>query len=335
MRCIRLTEERTRRKAIRLFLKSFDVSVRQRYFRVMAPAVFSITSDVDHRKEVLFFIARLREVCESKRHVVISFAKTRKMFTCGTLLFYSELRNILNRDETIAEVRMLQSSNLKVMQVLKQIGLMSILQYSNSIEPTFDDVVKWKFTFGNNVNGPRYEDIAYSIDGGLEEKTREGLFKAFSEAMTNTHQHAYIEMDGVRSVAIGDESWWAFSQVKNGYIHIVFCDLGIGIPGSLPMKRPDWVRDITARIGFGDAEVIQGAVHISRSRTGLDNRGKGLKQLVEAIKEVDAGHLLILSRKGGYRYQDGEERTHNYRDSIDGTLIEWKLPLPRARGACI
>lgn len=330
---MRLTEERTRRKNTRALLKSYDCEIiGQGFFKVKAPPVFAITADISHRKRVLAFISRLREACATRKKVVISFAKTETMHTCGTLLFYSELRNIVNTNTNGTDIRVRRSQNTKVMEVLKQIGLLSLLRYNNNINPSFDDVVRWKFTTGNNVTASKYDEIVSALDEYFEDEIRQQLFKAFSEAMTNTHHHAYIEKDKARRIAEEEESWWAFSQVRDGLLHIVFCDLGIGIPGSLPRQQPDWVTDITARFGAGDAQTIQGAVHKSRTRTGQENRGNGLKQLVEAIKAVDAGYLSILSRKGGYRFEVGQEHTFNYHDSIGGTLVEWKLPLPKARG---
>lgn len=328
---IRLTMERTRRRERREFYRTLEQQFNNSFFRLHAPHVFAVTFDKDIRKKVLSFIDRLREVYGTKKKVLINFTDTHHMYTCGTLLFYAELRNMINSRKSNCVVRIKESKNQKVMQVLKQIGVLSLLQHSNTINPSYDDVVRWRFTTGNNVLGAEYENILNALDDDFDRKTREGLFKAFSEAMTNTHQHAYIEIPKERSVANHKESWWAFSQIRDGMLHIVFCDLGIGIPGSLPKVRPDWIKDIMAKVPGvpGDGEIIKGAIRVSRTRTGLDHRGKGLNQLIDAIKDIDAGYLSILSRKGGYRFEHNEERTHNYRDSICGTLIEWKLPLPK------
>ena len=118
-----------------------------------------------------------------------------------------------------------------------------------------------------------------------------------------------------------------FSQEKDGWLTVVFCDLGIGIPGTLPIKKPSlWKRFQN----FGsqlDAHAIQEAIGESRTRTGLHHRGKGMKQLVDVVARMGSGQVTIFSNKGSFTLKSNTESIFQYKDNIFGTLINWRVPI--------
>jgi len=142
-------------------------------------------------------------------------------------------------------------------------------------------------------------------------------------------QHeAYIETrpDGL-NIADEQRDWWMFSQERDGWLSVVFCDLGIGIPGTLPIKKPTLWQRIELFGSKLDAHAIQEAIGESRTRTGLHHRGKGLKQLVDVVAHVDQGQIGIFSNKGRFTLKSQKESISQFTDSIYGTLIYWKVPL--------
>ncbi|MCY1357882.1 hypothetical protein D9M69_443930 [compost metagenome] len=152
--------------------------------------------------------------------------------------------------------------------------------------------------------------------------------------MTNAHHHAYLfpRGDGVYT-SPSYKPWWMFSQEKDGLLTVVFCDLGVGIPGSLPRSKDEgWQRwwAVMKKLGFhtqGDALIIRGAVRHSRTRTELHNRGKGLRQIIETVSAIPSGKAIIQSNKGCYRISEGHETFNDRRTSINGTILFWQLPL--------
>lgn len=116
-------------------------------------------------------------------------------------------------------------------------------------------------------------------------------------------------------------------------LSVVFCDLGVGIPNSLPFSDDaGWKKWylIMSRLGLnkkGDAKLIQGAIRHSRTRTRKHNRGKGLTQIVETIAATKGGMAIILSNRGWYQIQEGKETFGDYDMSINGTIISWQMPL--------
>lgn len=308
------------------------------YYYINAPKRFCVSTDEEDRGKLLTFIHRLREAtARPRRKICLNFCKTTQMFTCGTLVMYAELRNILNSSDRAPVIRMIGSRNTKVMQVLKQVGILSLLGFRNIVKPSFPDVVNWKFTCGNNVDGSKFDHILEHLNDVLDSANQRDLYIGFSEALANTHEHAYISVRPEGGVERGKESWWAFSQIKDGQLHVVFCDLGIGIPKSLPTQQSVWNTLILSRLAdnVNDGAIIREAIAISKSRTNQPHRGKGLGQFLMAVKAIDGAYLSILSNCGGYRYERGEEKTAKYKKSVGGTLIEWKLPLHDHRGQAL
>lgn len=322
------TRKRTKRHHTRKLYKIISHEDKIKFVTIEAPTIFGITRNQARRSNVFDFIRDLKCLCRSKTHIKINFSKTQKMITCGTLIFTAELRNILNKRPRPV-IRCIASQNGKVMQVLKQIGVLDILKYKKPVHAISSDVINWKFTSGKGVNGKEYDKILSHLDDELDQKIQEGLYQGLTEAMTNTCHHAYIQNREQDDIVNDTESWWAFSQVRDRQLCVVFCDLGIGIPKSLPIKKPDWYKIIDKLFGgkATDEKMIKEAIKLSVTRTGISYRGKGLCQLVRAVDNIEGGYLSVLSNYGGYCLDNGEETTTLYAESLGGTLIEWVLPL--------
>ncbi len=88
------------------------------------------------------------------------------------------------------------------------------------------------------MDGQRALELLGDLDDRLPSRLQRGLYDGIVEAMTNANHHAYeqIRDDGLRHEDLQKE-WWMFSQVRENRLSVSFCDLGIGIPRSLPLKR--------------------------------------------------------------------------------------------------
>lgn len=171
------------------------------------------------------------------------------------------------------------------------------------------------------------------MDERLSIKVQTGLYVGIVEAMTNANHHAYEDVrDDSLNHIDRKKQWWMFSQIRDGRLSLSFCDLGIGIPRSLPLKRKSlWDKLKSLGRPPTDGDAIKAAVEDSRSRTGHQHRGKGLKQLVAAVDTARDARLIIYSNAGRYdcrktNHQMIEEK-YDYRGSILGTLILWSVPL--------
>lgn len=266
--------------------------------------------------------------------MLIDFSRTQKFIADGTLLFYAEIDRLLDHFPRL-QVRCNFPYNEKASQVLEQIGFYRrIGKNTKFIACEGDDVVTWRTARGQGADGERYDDILGHYDGIITEALQDELYTGLTEAMTNAHHHAYIlkRGDGIVS-SRSYKPWWMFSQEKDGKLTVVFCDLGVGIPGSLPHNKDEgWQYWWSVMKRFklhdqGDAGLIRGAVRHSRTRTKLHHRGKGLTQIIETVSAHPSGKAVIQSNKGWYRIDSGNETFDDHRTSIKGTIIFWQLPL--------
>jgi hypothetical protein len=173
--------------------------------------------------------------------------------------------------------------------------------------------------------------------------------------MTNTVHHAYLKEcknEKERDVAFEQEAWWMFSYENKKEIFLVFCDLGYGIPNTLPIKCPelykslieenDTLLDKVARkmqtIFCSDTKIITAVAQGSRglrTRTRALNRGKGIiRDICGFIEKISGtGRVTILSNKGEYTlWKTKEGRATSTREnsqSINGTIIAIQARRPK------
>jgi hypothetical protein len=143
-----------------------------------------------------------------------------------------------------------------------------------------------------------------------------------SEAVTNTIHWAYKDNQ--------PKEWRMFAQYKKGNLTVAICDLGIGIPCSLRGK-PELKEQLTSLIHKAknkqDTALIDIAVESNRSRTKLSHRGKGLKDMLELVKDGTVGGFRIYSNKGSFDYNalNKKESGKDFKSAINGTIIQWQL----------
>ncbi|NNT92277.1 hypothetical protein [Stutzerimonas nitrititolerans] len=298
----------------------------------LAPKEFSVISDA--RPKLLEFIRKIRDLISSgERKILIDFSRTEKFIADGTLMFYAEIDKLLDHYSNL-NIRCAKPLNQKASQVLQQIGFYKLIGSKQVPHSSFDDVVNWRTARGQGALGEKYDDILGSYDGQITEALSSELYTGLTEAMTNAHHHAYLFQRGDHTRTKQNyKPWWMFSQEKDGLLTVVFCDLGVGIPGSLPRSKDEgWAKwwSTMAKFGLskrGDGFLIRGAVRHSRTRTELHHRGKGLRQIIETVSAEPSGQAVILSNKGWYRIYEGKESYGDRRQSICGTIVMWQLPL--------
>jgi hypothetical protein len=324
----RVIAKRTRRKAKSWRRKRQLKTKRAQPNVIKAPQKFDLEQPKPRSKLVSFLTELRREVIGAgKAGVTIDFTDTRHMWATGTLLFRAELCRLRRITNGAVKLRCLPPRNPKVAQVLKQTGIFRALGHRSSIKPSYSDVVHWRYAEGNGAQGAKYDEILGQYDGTIPPSVASGLYLGLTEAMTNCHHHAYIagRQDGLDQVDEPKE-WWMFSQERDGRLSVAFCDLGVGIPETLPLRQPRlWERLKSG--GVTDAVAIIEAIKYSQSRTQKHYRGRGLRQLVEVIENTPGAMLLLFSNRGCYVNRNGTTSVRDFRDSILGTLIAWSVPV--------
>jgi len=84
------------------------------------------------------------------------------------------------------------------------------------------------------------------------------------------------------------------------------------------------------KLGFpvNDANCIKEAINEGRSQTGQPGRGHGLGNIIDVVEKVPGGIVIVSSNRGRYDSRNDKAKPgNNYRDSLMGTLIYWRVPL--------
>jgi hypothetical protein len=122
-----------------------------------------------------------------------------------------------------------------------------------------------------------------------------------------------------------------FTREVDGQLEVIVCDLGIGIPRSLPLS---WNRKMLGKLreafnGDGpDVAAVKSALILGETSTEQKNRGKGLPQVWAATTAAPDGAVGIFSDRAYVRNtaKQGVESAH-FVDRVLGTIVWWKVPV--------
>lgn len=293
-----------------------------------APETFDIHME-EHRHSLLEFIKNLQKQLEkpSARKIVLDFRQTKKFVVTGTLLFFARLSHLMGIRNRQITLKCKPPRNSKANQVLEQIGVYKLCGYHFTGKLKDSDVVHWQVARGTVVDAKYYAHTIEKHEGSLAEPLVRGVFRGMAEAMTNVMHHAYMDTGDGKSPP-KNLGWWVFSQDKDGYLSVAMCDLGIGIPKTLPRKFRALFNNLLERFGAPtDAQCIVASVEESKSRTRQRERGKGLGDIIAAAG--GDGTVMIHSNKGCYVSERGRVSHYNYKNDLEGTLVFWSLPLAK------
>lgn len=165
------------------------------------------------------------------------------------------------------------------------------------------------------------------------------LNSALSEAMVNVRMHAYPSWHHFQFRPIS--RWWLTGTADRATrtLTVAIYDQGASIPVTydrLPkaFAVEKFVRDKIGELIKGsayasDAVHIEAAMRYGNSQSEKPNRGNGLPQMQDAVRQCGAGSLVVHSRGGRYTYSTSTNmKLEAFEHSIGGTLIEWTITLP-------
>lgn len=306
--------------------------------KLKAPKVLTLL-DGSQNGSVIKFIRQIYSiVLENKSQVLLDFTETDKVTSDAMVLIWAELHRVLHFADIYRPIAILQPESLKIQHVFKQIGLYELLKIEHETIPIEEDVIHWRAAKGLKADGSLVPGILGGVEGGLAEPLKRGLFAGITEAMTNVRHHAYEEARGDKFKHCTDTVWWMFSQYRDGNLSVVICDLGIGIPRSLPRKFENDKKSL-ALLAFHstqrkyDEKAILQAMALGSSRTGHESRGYGFYRNIEpVIAKAGSGSLTVMSNSGVYCMQlDAKagvtKRSYTLPQSILGTIICWQIPV--------
>jgi len=320
--------KRLKRKRLKVPKEKFLLASNLNEDVILAPEVFGLNPR--HHQDVARFMEQVRKAVSSRERIVcLDFRPTQKMAAGATLLLYSELHRI-KRLYPNAAIRCVPARNKVVGQILQHLQIYDLLGHDAQITPDRKDVISWRTATSGYIDGNAVGNIISQL--ALDDVRAKHLFRGATEAMVNAINHAYQESRNDGLVAFTEKKWWMFFRQHEDKLAVAVCDLGIGIPRSLPLKyASEVIQEAMSVLSVGykatDSRLIQAAMELQRTRTSQVGRGRGLNDLRRIVDEVPGGILYIFSNKGLVQYEGGVFTRRNFRISLFGTVVLWIIPL--------
>lgn len=277
-----------------------------------------------------------RLVLKEKRSVILNFDGVKTLKPAAMLLLLAEIHRcrLIHGVDRITGTYPIEA---KIERMLDATGFFSLLGVAprkktkkNRYPMEYVDFVSNTHEVKGTVKIFREKLLGTSIVMTSQAKSK--LYRCISEAMLNVSYHAYPRGSTKTNPQRG--RWWLAGHVnrRSKELMIMFCDLGVGIPQTLPKLYPmELIRNLLSVLpGFNpnDGQMIQAAMELGRTRTGLTNRGKGLNDLRSFVDNAGGGELHIFSGHGHYQYNPNKGvQVRNYGTGIAGTLIKWTVPM--------
>lgn len=302
-----------------------------RYEIILMPFTIGLSASspkrAKSRKKLIDIIHTLHVLVKQSKTICFDFRNTNKVFSNGMILFYAEIHNLLNLHPLLKFYCHLSNDD-KVNHVLYQLGLLKIFRKKFKQTRLYKDVIHWTASHGTNVSGKLFDNIIKQNSSSSIVAEESNLYGAFIEATKNAHFHAYSEKRKLSLVNKEKAGWWAFGQEQDGILSVAICDLGIGIPATIPKSHP-WIYNILKGLNQeNDANLIQSAIDKPSSRTGKEYRGNGLKTIAKIAQDIPGASLTIHSYKGCVTIDNiqGFDST-NHPSEVPGTIILWNIPI--------
>ncbi|HDR0626815.1 TPA: hypothetical protein ACPDW7_001852 [Pasteurella multocida] len=315
---------------------------------IIAPKVLSLS--LRYHEVFVSFKNTLERLCfeanSSERQVRINFRETEVLSadacavfiaTIDTIRFsYPNLKfSIIRPKNKPNDYRIQNKMKYDVDAVFCHIGLYKLLGFNYTSSSSKQNVICWHYIQGNEADGSITKPLKDELENiGI---STSGLYRTWIEGISNAVEHAYnTTIPTKRSFPL--KRWWMLLAVLDNEMSIFVCDLGHGIPNTLEYTQEErflsrlWKEVLKlATKPTNDCLYIKAAAAIKESRTELEYRGKGSTDIKSLIKENKGSVLFIHSNKGTYTFaHTGNERCYENKSSINGTIIQWNIPLNKA-----
>jgi hypothetical protein len=316
-------------------LKLHNLPKNDRYKDIILPEILDLTNPNDLTLELVRDIRKI--VLIERRSVRLIFNEARDILPGSLLLLLAEIHRcrLIHGNSKLTGTYPEKGSSLE--KLLHATGFFSLLNVKSSVENEPKRYPVEHVQFISDVKPPiglnkRFRESMFGEKIEINMRMRKHIFRAIGEAIINVGQHAYP--NDSRQMHPTRNRWWLSGHINkiNSQMTIMFCDLGVSIPRTLPKRYPmeiiGSVLSILPGIKLNDGQMIKAGMAIGRSQTYESNRGKGLNDMRRIIDEAGEGELHIFSRKGCYRYSPGKpDQIRNFDIAVDGTLIKWTVPL--------
>lgn len=324
----------------------FDFIVRRRNIIVNLPMVMNFN---EYYEVTATYINMIRELSSLKprtrkclRLRRVNFSGLKEISSPAALVLTAELAKW---DDKLNHTLKPEVGNWdqKIIKYLSELGYFDLFCEKPSL-PDYESsssVRIAKYIKGSVGDAAKIRQLKSAIIEIVGTEVEKWMFlgSGLEEAITNVSHHAYPPNV---SYLPDDKSWYMTGayDVDSKELKVIFYDQGIGIPKTLPAstlwekvkKKAEKLSEATGlSLDNYDATMIRAAMEVSRTRTGEEERGKGLKDMLEFLNQRGQGYLSILSLKGLYRRtisgEEQQEKSVQFQTPLPGTLIIWTVKL--------
>jgi hypothetical protein len=301
-----------------------------------APVSIDYYQPTNYRTTNLFMSNITDCLVRAKRRVFIDFSATELISAAAMLSFLAQIETLISMKHVQGNspISFSHPKSKKVKSILNQIGFYDLLNKPVGLVEEFEDVNFWHHTSGLCADPGKAKPMLDAISHEIKTEYSKKLYRGFIEAMANSVEHAYPTSGSCNK-------WWTFAGVKDETLVVVICDKGVGIPETLPHTQPASIlRALLLKFNADfnqvkDSVYIRAATSLQNSSTHKKHRGKGLQDVMSVIRSTGTGYLSIFSNKGRYKYTGEKtafkEYINDYTTSVNGTIIEWSIPLVAER----
>lgn len=191
---------------------------------------------------------------------------------------------------------------------------------------------------GDPSPGARTFEVARLAEGLVaDERLADRVHAALNEAADNVLSWAY----GANAAVNPTERWWVAGVLSDGRATFIALDHGKGIPTTAPQSLGDALTGMLKMIQDKewqqinlkptDSHILLATIRQRRTVSGLEERGKGLNNMIALIDRFSSGFINIFSGDAVYGYRNpaskaGEkEYCSPLGFDFPGTLIIWQL----------
>lgn len=318
--------------------------VKKNYIQLNLPEQMNFSTHYDATMRCITTIREISSIKGFPSHAYklkfVDFSKLKKISTSAALALTAELSKW---DDTLRQqVRpKVGTWDRNILTQFYDLGFFDLFQNKTSFEIE-NKVDESSLRFVKYIKGQRDDSektkiLRREINKLIGEDIQKWnfLYDGLSEAITNVGHHAYPAHCHFEDI---DKQWYMTGSYDSSskILKVVFYDQGIGIPNSLPSsilyeKVLDFLAGFPKIKGMRDATFLKAAVEVERTSTGEDDRGKGLQDLLEFVKQRGEGYLSIISQRGLYKFSvvNGKQsvKTESMAYPMLGTLIIWSTML--------
>lgn len=180
-------------------------------------------------------------------------------------------------------------------------------------------------------------EVMSNVDGRIPAP----IYDPLIESMKNAIEHAYADIgDDLATYHHFGRRWWMTGAYDEDThcIEVVFLDLGMTIPATLPNSR--YWKNLQKDPIYGphlhhDSVRTRAAMLYGMSQTGQYQRGKGFKNIVEPAYRHPKNAVIVISRRAHCFVINSEVNiSAECNIPFAGTLISWHINLPEVGSDC-